>query len=174
MARTILSFDGNAVLIGETYGMGEGVEGYTVETPEGHWIKQFHRPYTKTPEAEWRALSDLGKDGVRENGWIDWGEWTNAVAAGLRELGITAGSPEQSKYLLELRAKKNELAGDARLQLERLLEGHGGVNGEGRLEELVEAHQETVKIIEVAENLNDQDAEGFKHTWGDWPIPEAN
>jgi hypothetical protein len=163
MARTILSFNGNAVIIGEAYGMGEGVDGYTVETPEGHWIKEFHRPYTAAPEDEWRALSDLGKDGVRENGWIDWGEWTNAVTAGLRELGIEAGS-----------AKRNELAGDARHQLERLLEGHGGTNGEGRLDELVDAHQELVKLIEVVENLDHKDADGFKHTWGHWPIPATN
>lgn len=174
MLRTILSFNGNAVIIGETFEMGGGVGGYTVETAEGHWIKQFNRPYTAAPEDEWRALSDLGKDGVRENGWIDWGEWTNAVTAGLRELGIEAGSAEQAKYLLELRAKRNELAGDARHQLERLLEGHGGTNGEKRLDELVDAHQEMVKLIEVVENLDHKDADGFKHTWGEWPIPEAN
>lgn len=171
--QTVLTFRDKSVIISPTYGMGEAVEGYYV-TESDHRVISFDMPYTASPEDEWKALSDYGKNKVREEGWTGVGYWENAVAAGLQELGVIPGSSELEEYLAEQKAKFETESARARGQLEKLLAGDKEYNGQGRLKMLVQSAQELRSLVEVVESLPQHDPEGLKNAWSDWPVPDVN
>lgn len=171
--RTAIGFRGAYVTITPTTEMGGGVDGYYVQDSDGTVVASFDRPYCSTPEEEWRALSDLGKDLVRADGWSGIGDKRDAIAAALRELGVAPMSSELQEYLDESEARLEQYEADARAEVNDLFDLAKQHSKTSHFLELVEEYRRLGAIIAVAKELEVYSG-GYKQAWASWPIPSTN
>jgi hypothetical protein len=171
--KTALIFRDNYVTITPTHEMGGGIEGYIVQDRFGGMIASFEKPYCPTPEKEWEALSDLGKDRVRVEGWTGLGDETHAVAAALRALGVTPNSSELREYLEENEVKLAKFEADARAELDDLLDPSKSDHFTHNLFQYVDSFRQLSAIVAVAKEL-ERYTEDYSRTWAYWPIPSTN
>lgn len=168
MANSVLTFKGQAVIIAESTEMGGAVDGYWLSDLNRRSLGHFDLPYTAGPETEWEALSDSGKEEVRLKGWSNFGRWEHAVALGLRELGVVAGSEAHKEYLQNLRSKVASIESEAREEFELAL---AQKSDSVKVERLIQKHKDAAAILSVAEDLHLYSPEGLKEEWSAWQLP---
>lgn len=171
--NTAIQFRGKTVAITPTLEQGGGVDGYYVFHANGTPIVSFVIPYYDTPEREWTARSDFGKNEVRAHGWRDTGKAEHAVAAALNALDITPKSPELDEFLSSHDARLKQLEAQARVEVEDLLDLNSKQNSPKRFSDLLEEYRLLAFVIGTARNL-ELYIGGYEVEWGSWPIPATN
>lgn len=169
----LIRFKEKTVMIMPSAEMGGGIDGYYVEALTGQHIAYFSLPYTSSPDQEWRALSNIGKDNVRSKGWSECGNEKHAIAAALKYLDITPGSPELAEFIVIQTEMLADFETQASQEFASLFNRENARKNTKLLTDLLEQYQHNSNLLNVAENLGLYD-KGLVNNWAYWPIPKTN
>lgn len=141
------------------------------ESVLGPVIISFDVPYGDGPEAQWRALSESGKESVREHGWNypghNVGRLSNAFAAALDYVGFTEADAHVWLNEKELLREKMFFAVENLMDATSLqVENFSLTQHANRLVEL----NQLLEILPKVQELK----EGFGPAWDEtFVIPES-
>jgi len=156
-----------AVVVKEITGMGGGAEEYYVMDSRS-MVAMFQIPYTNSPEKEWAALSELGKEEVRQKGWSTRGTEEHAIAAALDHVGFDEEDAEFVRQEIE------KLRVEAVEAFQVMVSDTKVGSDDSRYNEirpLVDAIGDMNKQLQVFNNIDDLRG-GYAALWGYWKIPE--
>ena len=156
-----------AAVVKEITGMGGGAEEYYVMDSRS-MVAMFQIPYTNSPEKEWAALSELGKEEVRQKGWSTRGTEEHAIAAALDHVGFDEEDAEFVRQEIE------KLRVEAVEAFQVMVSDTKVGSDDSRYNEirpLVDAIGDMNKQLQVFNNIDDLRG-GYAALWGYWKIPE--
>jgi len=156
-----------AVVVKEITGMGGGTEEYYVMDSRSV-VAMFQVPYTNSPEKEWAALSELGKEEVRQKGWSTRGTEEHAIAAALDHVGFGEEDAEFARQEID------KLRVEAVEAFQVMVSDTKVGSDDSRYNEirpLVNAIGELNKQLQVFDKM-DELRGGYAALWGYWKIPE--
>lgn len=141
------------------------------ESVLGPVITSFDPPYGKGPEGQWKALSESGKEAVREHGWNypgnNVGTLYNAYAAALDYVGFTEADAHVWLDEKELLREKMFFA------VENLMEATSLQVEDVSLSQYASRLVELNQLLEVLPKVQDL-KNGFGPVWDEtFVIPES-